>query len=291
MLISGLFDKKQINRLAAEGLYIGLNGFSHRCVAYFNREDIGELVTLAHQSGKQLFIMLNRLYPETELAGLSRLILELKNLAVDGIVFSNHAVLMLAKQHGWQHQLIYQADTLVTNKEDAWFYTSHCSNVILAKEITLADIEQISNGNPQYFGLIVHGYLNLSYSRRLLLTNYLNYVNKSISLDQQYFLQEETREQLMPIIEEDGGTSIYSGFMLCSLEHLSVIQQQVSYLWIDPIFMIPDELEVVVDIYQQVMSGKIGVEEGLERLPERFNYSDGFYHTKTWKTKQEVLND
>jgi len=290
MLISGLFDTTQLSSLKCDAVYVGIEGLSHRCVKYFPTHAIAELGRLAHRKHKHLYVMLNRLYEEHELESLELFIKNIIPELVDGLVYSNHAVLVLANKYGLQGKLIHQADTLITNQADAWFYAQRNQYVMLAKEITLTDVQLISQQHPEHFGMIIHGYLNLSYSKRPLLSNYSSLINQELSVDHLYYLQEETRELKMPIIEELGGTSIYSGYVLCSLEHLDEIIPHVKFLWIDPIFMTSDQQELVVDLYHQVLNGQLTADLALQRLPSQYVYSDGFYHSRTWKTKQEANN-
>ncbi len=293
MLISGLYSIDQIGSLPVGGFFVGLDELSWLCVKYFSYEELALIQSKALEANVDIYIMLNKMYQEAELTKVKEALKLAKSLAIKGVVYSSLAIYQLAKEINYCDSLIYQADTLMTNSYDAGYFASKNKCVILAKEIPLSDIEIIVKDQYEKYGMIVHGFLNMSYSRRHFLTNYFEMLGRDIDLSGNFYLQEETRDLLMPIIEEKAGTSVYTGWILESLSELSKLNNLLKYLWIDPIGMSIKEQTTTVRIYHKLLRNEISVEMAKEELPVigKHPYHSGYHFIKTKKTKAEVDNE
>lgn len=89
-------------------------------------------------------------------------------------------------------------------------------SVSLAHELSLEEVVSIGKHNPD-IEILVHGYFSILYSRRPLVTNYLEAVNKTVcSLPCHYDLIEQTREQRMPIVQDE---TVHVSLVKCQSTH------------------------------------------------------------------------
>ncbi len=284
-IISGTYNLDSLSKIQANIFYVGVNELSCRCVSYFNEKEFIEIVNKAKEIGKSVYLMLNRPYHQADLTLLKKYINLSKELKVEGIVYFSFAVAKIAKSLNF-NKLIYHADTLTTNSLDAKFLVDENHMVMLANEITLDDVNEITVSNPNKFGKIVFGYLNMSYSARKFLDNYFKQLNHKFHNKGNYFLQEETRDYLMPIIQEENVTSIYSGWILESLKCLKKLK--INYYWMDPIFIDEEKYTKIVSVYNDYLNNCISLVKAKEMLPKLdHDFSDGYYFNKTTKVKVE----
>lgn len=292
MLISGLLSIVQLLDLPADGIYIGLENISWRCGKYFSYEEVNDIMTIARKKHILVYICFNRMYVDVDLQGVMEALEWCKAIGVDGILYSSLAVWQLAKAINWTQALIYQSDTLITNTHELAFFLPHNQYIMIGKEIPLQEVYLIAKQAKQQVGLVVHGHLNMSYSRRPLLSNYLEQVNKTFDETAKYYLQEETRDSKMLIIQETMGTSIYTSWLLESLEELSQLNKNIDYLWIEAIGLNCEQLTKTVQVYRDVINDLLTPNQAVSQLPQikDHSYSKGYHYLQTKKTKAE-LND
>jgi len=290
MLVSGIQNAKQLSELAVDVVYVGLKGLSWRCAGYFSLEELPSLQKKALESAKELWVLFNRMYEESDLNAVKKGLKLCKKLGIKGIVYSSLVVYELALSLDYQAALVYQSDTLITNRHDATFFAERNRAVVLAKEITLNDVKKITKDGPDKYAIVVHGHLNLSYSKRRFLSYYLKEYRIKSSAEK-YFIQEETRDLKMPLLQEPGGTSIYSAWILESLAELVTLQARCRYLLIDPLFLSSVNLSQTVACYRGVLDGKLSAKEAGKHLPQiaEHPYHSGFHYRKT--TKNKVRDD
>ncbi|HDD35285.1 MAG TPA: U32 family peptidase, partial [Candidatus Desulfofervidus auxilii] len=159
----------------ADAVYVGLKKFSARALARnFSLEELGLMVPYAHQHGKRLFVALNSLIKETEWNELIEIAVALSDIKPDALIIQDLGVYWLFK-HRFPH-LILHASTL-----------TGCHNllgvkklarmgferIVLARELTLKEIEEIRKATSVELEVFVHGALCFSYSGFCLASSYL----------------------------------------------------------------------------------------------------------------------
>lgn len=259
-----------------DGIIIGQENFSNRFNSYFNNDKIENIKYECNKLGLELYINLNNIFYEKDIINLKNNLIYLKSLKVDGIYFNDLAIIQLAKELNMIDLLIYHPDTLLTNTLDIKFYLDqNLKGVCLSNEITLEDINEIAKYNDSLH-LIIHGRINLSYSRRKFIKTYFEEINREYKYDNNLKLSliESTRDKKMPILENDEGTSIFSDYTLESFNEIKLLK--IEYMIIDDIFMNEDELFDTIALYNNELDYKIFINKYLES-----NYSSGFYYQKT----------
>lgn len=272
-----------------EGVIVGLDRFSDRFNSYFTIDQLKEIIVLSKLNNLNVYVNLNVMIEEDEIDDLRHYLKELYKLELTGIYFNDFALLNIAYDLGMAHKMIYSADTLITNSLDALFYLKQgIKSVVVAKEITLNELIKMGQ-RCDNLELIIHGRINLSYSKRMFLTNYMNYINSDYPVKDNYHLtiKEETRDTRMPIIETKYGTSIYSDMSLCSFIEYDSLKALFSVGIIDDIFMSKDELLDTLGAYFELnQANAIMIDKKFKDKYPRVNYGSCFYYDKTTKTKE-----
>jgi putative protease len=196
-----------------------------------------------------------------------------------GFYYSDMAVYMIAKEIGVVEKLIYNPGTLVTSVADAEFYLGlGIKRVCLSREITLEDILKFSHLKEKV-EIIIHGKLNMFYSKRKLLTNYFTYIQEEIQKKGE--LEEEIREERYPVIEDQHGTNIFHENAVNSFEEFEQIKSFT--MRIDGYLL--DNFDDVVSFYERVSRGEDGKllkEEYLSKYDDIFS---GYYYKETLNKK------
>ena len=146
----------------ADAVYIGVSGFSARAAAGNSIEDIAELVEFAHPFNARVYVALNTILHNNELTQVEELIRELYRVNVDAIIIQDMGILQLNLPPIPLHAST-QTDNRTVEKvqflEKAGF-----AQVVLARELSLDDIADISSQTTVPLEVFVHGALCVSYS-------------------------------------------------------------------------------------------------------------------------------
>ena len=156
-------------------------------------------------------------------------------------------------------------------------------SVSLAHELSLEEVVSIGTHNPD-IEILVHGYFSILYSRRPLVTNYLEAVNKPVcSLPCHYDLIEQTRQERMPIVQDETGTHIFSEMPINSLQEMwDFTDVGMHRFRIDSLFFDDDWTVEILGLYDLALQGiKITDDESSNR----------WYLEETIKKKEEQVNE
>lgn len=294
-LIIHLQERKDLERYANLGVtsvIVSLRDHGVRGGTPFPLDELPSIVEEAKQYGLMVYVLMNRLYVEEEIAALQAALQQVKQAQVDGIYFGDLGLAYEASVLGMTSLLIYNPDTLITNSKDVEFYFDEGFKMVtLAKEITKAEVLQIASKIKQPLEVIIHGRLNMMHSKRMLLSNYevfLNQPQKFTNHDTLY-LMEEHREELMPIIEDTFGTHVFTGFSYAGFKEIKEFMEAgIQNFRIENLFLSKEEEQATILMYQKVIRGDISGEEAFAQFVEQYPkqaYSDGFMFKETGTTK------
>lgn len=151
----------------ADAVYIGADSFGARVSAGNTTDSIAELCRYAHVFGAKVYVTVNTIIFENELAKADRLIGELVKIGVDAILVQDMAVLELIKKYGDDVPELHastQTDNRNTEKVK-WLHSVGFKRVVLARELSLEEIKHIHAAAPDVeLEAFVHGALCVSYS-------------------------------------------------------------------------------------------------------------------------------
>lgn len=258
-----------------------------RASGVFSMAEIKEASEIAKRNELILGVLMNRIYVDEELEQAENYLKFLKELQVDWIYYNDPAVVVLAEKLEMVSKLVYDPDTLMTNSYDMKFALAQgIHHAVLSTEITLEEMETITQkvgGNTE---AILFGYLNMSYSKRQLIQNYCDElgVDNTLHNRRDCILIESTREGKMPIFEDGQGTHIYTDYILDAFEEYKILKDAgLEVVRIDSIFLdrwiVADALKVFTMI-DLGFPGKIVKAKFEEKYKEQ-PWSTGYMYQKT----------
>ncbi|MBR0385955.1 MAG: U32 family peptidase, partial [Erysipelotrichaceae bacterium] len=226
--------------------------------------DLNDCIERIHASGKKAIVKVDRLYDQQELPDLEKYLLYLNELNADAIIFTDIGVFELMKQLKVSYKGIYAPETLLTNYYDIQdLQRDGIDNCVISKDIPIDDVYEISHQCPDYCYLRIHGPILISYSHRRFISSYLQQEKEYLD---NYYLQEEKRSTLLPIVEKENGSWLY-GTCLQSVGQIRKLMNEPFKGFIIDNVMYDDSYTIsVLKMYTQVIEGKISPEEALEML-------------------------
>ena len=147
----------------ADAVYIGAPKFGARAAAVNSLEDIAALVAYAHLYNVRIYVTVNTILKEEELAETEKMIWELYRIGVDALIVQDMGITRLnlppIPLHG-STQMDNRTPEKVRFLADAGF-----RQVVLARELSLQEIRRIHETCPETpLEVFVHGALCVSYS-------------------------------------------------------------------------------------------------------------------------------
>lgn len=159
----------------ADAVYLGGKAFNARSFAHnFSRDEIQQAVHWAHLFGVRIYVTVNIIVADTELAAVEEYIKFLDQVGADGIIVQDLAVAAIARKiapalplHG-STQMTVSDSYGVQQLANAGF-----SQVVLARELTLQEIKRICRQAPIAVEVFVHGASCMSYSGQCLMSSFI----------------------------------------------------------------------------------------------------------------------
>ena len=288
LTLSKIDNLSKAKQYAVDGLIFG-GEFSLRFD--YSKEEMVSISNYCHENGIKRYIALDAFIFEGDKTAFYEYFDFIKALNPDGIYFTDLGVLSVAKRLGIAQKLIYDPDTLLTNSLDVGFYLKQGIGVVLARELELKEVLDIISNYIDSVDMQVFGYLKMSSSKRKFLTNYFNYLKtaRDIKGKKNIRLVEETRNESYPVIEDDYGTRIYTDYCLLMYRELAYIKHVIRRAIVDDLFIEDNDLafEVIRDIRRMTPENAEFLLEALKERHPNVNFSAGYLHQKTSKTKEE----
>lgn len=180
LLPAGNIEKmKYAIAYGADAVYLGTADFSLRSPKSGNiitNENFKNSVETAHLMGAKAYVTLNVFADNEIIEKLPPIIEMLKETKPDGIIFADPGFYPTLKSELPDVPMHVSTQANVLNYEAVKFWRDQgVSRVILARELSLKEIEQISNKVPDIeLEVLVHGSICVAYSGRCLLSDYLS---------------------------------------------------------------------------------------------------------------------
>ena len=146
----------------ADAVYIGAPKYGARAAAGNSLDDLRQLAEYAHLFGAKVYVTLNTIIYDDELAEVENLVWELYRIGVDALIVQDMALLTM-KLPPIELHASTQTDNRTPEKVQ-FLYENGFSQVVLARELSLQDIEAIHRACPVPLEAFVHGALCVSYS-------------------------------------------------------------------------------------------------------------------------------
>jgi putative protease len=214
----------------ADAVYLAGEKFGLRTASdNFTFEEMKEAVDFAHKRGVKVYLTMNIIPHNDDLKDAGSFVERAAATGIDAVIVSDPGMLSIIKRTAPGLGIHVSTQANITNTESVKFWHSvGASRVVLARELSLADIRQIRDNCTEDMELeaFVHGAMCISYSGRCLLSNYM--VGRDANMGDcaqpcrwKYHLVEEKRPgEYFPIQEDSRGTFIFNSKDLCMIRHI-----------------------------------------------------------------------
>ena len=146
----------------ADAVYIGAPQFGARTNATNSIEDIAEMVRYAHLFKAQVFVVINTILYDNELEQCKKLIHELYAIGVDALIVQDMAIMEMDLP-----PIVIHASTQANNRDAKhvkFLKDAGMKRVVLARELNLDQVKEISEATDVELEFFVSGALCVSFS-------------------------------------------------------------------------------------------------------------------------------
>jgi len=294
-LLTTIYNLESIETLSAyvDGFLIGNHQFGTRLTKSFLHHEIIFALELSKKNQKELFLVCNQMFNDDQLDDLNIFLQSLPIKEFSGIIVADLGATRLLSALGFKDKVIYNPETLLANVYDFNFLAEEkIKGVYIAKEITLSDVTYIATHKKYQMFMVGHGHLNMFYSKRQLIDNFMQFTEEeNLYHDRQdlKIIEENRKNEGYPILEDLAGTHVFRSHVFSSLAYLDKIKDLVDYLIVDTIFKDDNYANQILPMYQNhtINSNQI------ESIQKEYNESwdDGFFFKKTIYKSKGINND
>lgn len=213
----------------ADAVYLAGSAFGMRAAAgNFGSEELREAVSYCHARGVRVYVAVNTIPNDTEMAALPAYLETLDDAGADAAIVADLGVMNACRRYA-PHLAIHMSTQagVVSSDTARAFHELGAARVVLAREMTLEQIAALRRNTPASLELeaFCHGAMCVSFSGRCTLSNYLtgrdaNRGECAQPCRWKYRLVEEKRPGEYFEISEDGGTYILNSRDMCMIEHI-----------------------------------------------------------------------
>jgi len=270
----------------ADAVYVGGEGFNLRMgAANLTIEEIKEAASWVHERGKKIYVTLNIFARNYHVSGIRSYLKKLEEIPIDAVIVADPGVFLTVKEITPHIPIHLSTQANTTNAKSVEFWRQlGMKRVVLARELTLGEIKEITNSSTIETEVFVHGAMCMSYSGRCLLSSFManrhaNLGDCSHSCRWQYILKEENRpNEPYPIVEDESGTFILSSKDLCMIQHIPELVLAGVTAWkIEGRMKSPYYVAAVTRIYR-------------EALDRYFADPDGYVYDQKWLSELEKVS-
>lgn len=221
-------NKQELNINSIDGLIVSLEDYSIQSPIYYSLEEIKQL--RKDYPNIELFISINKNLLNKDIEPLTKILIELDKLNINGIFFYDLALLKLKKDLNLKTDLIWSQTHMVNNyKTCNYYHTKGVKYALLGKEITLEEIIEILKNTTITPMVEVLGLPSVAFSKRKLISNYYKDLNKPTKdslevlekvTDTTYLLTEDSNGTSFFMKDIVNGTSIIKDLFTNGLEYI-----------------------------------------------------------------------
>lgn len=159
----------------ADAVYVG--GPLYGARAYAENPDMEKLLRgmdYAHLHNKKVYLTLNTLLKERELSTLYSYVRPMYEHGLDAVIFQDFGVMKFLRDQFPKLALHASTQMSITDTGGLnWLKRQGCCRVVLARELSLAEIAAIHRESPLELEVFIHGALCYSYSGQCLFSSFL----------------------------------------------------------------------------------------------------------------------
>ena len=300
----------------ADAVYFGLDDYNMRANAKnFSLDDLSSVSEIAEEYGAKTYLCTNIILNERLASRLDKNLEEISSSQIDGLILSDIGLIENTVSHGLEAHISVQENvcnsyTLKTLKKLG------AKRAILSRELSLAEITEITRKSPIETEIFVHGAICMAISGRCFLSyglygrsancgDCLQPCRKNWTLtyeegdDNVINFSEVEDERFIVTGSDDGSyrTNFFSPKDMCMIEYIpDLIKSGVASLKIEGRARSPDYGAMVTGIYRQAIDNyqrdplnyKVQ-DEWMEELTGVFNrgFDTNFYFSTPFETSED----
>ncbi|MDD6189000.1 MAG: U32 family peptidase [Clostridiales bacterium] len=291
---AGDFEKlKTALYFGADAVYLG-GPFMHLRAAptEFTMENLKTAIDYAHVLGKKVYVTVNAFARNSDFEALPEYLRNLHSISADGIIVSDLGVIALAAETVPELPVHVSTQASCVNYVSAnTYYKMGAKRIVLGREMSLDEIKELRDKTPPELELeaFVHGAMCMAYSGRCLISAFLagrdsNRGDCAQPCRWRYNLVEESRpDEVMPVFEDEQGTTIMSSRDLKTIDFLDkIIDAGVTSFKIEGRMKSPYYVATVTNAYRKAVDHSAPLEllEDEIRSASHREFSTGFYFGK-----------
>ena len=212
----------------ADAVYMAGNMFGMRTASKnFSNDQLKEAIDYAHKRGVKVYITVNSMPRNPELAALPEYLRYLEEVGADAVIVADMGVLTMVKRETKLPVHISTQTSIVNYESARAWHSLGADRIVLARELSLDEIIEIRQKTNKSLELeaFVHGAMCISYSGRCLLSNFMtgrdaNRGNCAQACRWKYALVEEKRPGEYFPVYEDGETFILNSKDMNMISHI-----------------------------------------------------------------------
>lgn len=229
---AGDFEKMQVAMAyGADAVYLAGEEFGLRSRSRnFTDMELERAVDIAHGMGRRVYVTVNLFANDSDLDRIARFVEFLHGTGVDGVIVADGGVLAVVKDTVPDMRVHLSTQANVTNARSVEFWAGcGVARVILARELTVDQVCDISKSTSIEVEVFVHGAMCLSYSGRCYMSWYMtgrsaNRGDCAHPCRYRYAVTEELRPgEYFPVEEEPAYTKLMSSRDLCLIESVGTL--------------------------------------------------------------------
>lgn len=279
----------------ADSVYFGIGGLNMRSRSSqnFTIADLQQIVAICRQAGAMSYVTLNTVVFDNELKEMKQVADACRELGVDAVIASDPAVLSYLRMIGQPVHISTQCN--ITNVEAVRFYSMFADVMVLARELSLVQVAEITraiedfqikgpSGNLVRIELFAHGALCMAVSGKcyLSLDNLNSSANRGACLQvcRRPYRVTDSEGEIELVVDNE---YIMSPKDLCTLPFLNqIVGAGVSVLKIEGRGRSAEYVKRVTRVYKEAVaaidSGEF-CEERIETWMEQLKavYNRGFW--------------
>ena len=258
--------KENINLF--DGVILSIDKFSVNARYTVSIDDIDSIIKLI--PNKEIFISLNKNIENNELDELERILLELNNYNIKGVLYSDVAVVTYKDK--LNYDLVWAQEHLVTNYETInYWYSKGVNYAYLSSDLNINEIKDIVKNTDIKLMANLFGYNSMFVSKRHIVDNYLKYFNIKDDSKVHYMKKEG---KVYPIID-DNYTYAYSNNIFNGVR--DYYNMNVDYYVINGFLIDNTKFSKLLSIIGNISIEN--VEKSALQIDDMFsNIDDGFLH-------------
>lgn len=283
----------------ADATYLGGTSFSLRAFSdNFSPDELKEAIDYAHIQGKKIYVTVNIFPSDRDFEELPDYLRYLEKIHTDAVLIADPGIFRLCREVAPALPVHISTQANTTNWSAVKFWQDcGAERVVLAREVPLSDVREISAKTDVDLEGFVHGAMCISYSGRCLLSNYFTKERDSNHGECvqccrfKYNLVEEKRPgEYFPVMEDERGTYIFNSKDLCLLPYLPELYRAgFASLKVEGRMKSLHYVATVIKVYREAMNSyeadpehftvRPQWTEELEKISHR-PYTTGFYFGK-----------